>query len=145
MIPLYIGIGVGVGVTAALAYGLYKYFTKDRKDGGTEVDPEESEYQLIETISYETLLKWLKTQCKDGIAQPGDSFVFFQNLSAAPMFKEAFPHKSSLLKSHNCIAIAIAHGDEIKKTKFFLYKGITSSPSEMLPEDKNTAYVQNLS
>ena len=60
MIPLYIGIGVGV--TAALAYGLYKYITRERKDEDPTVDPEESEFQLIETINYETLLIWLKKQ-----------------------------------------------------------------------------------
>lgn len=142
MTPLYIGIGVGV--TAALAYGLYKYFTRGR-NGGTEIDPEESEFQIVGTINYETLLKWLKKQSKDGFAKAGDSFVIFQDMSAEPMFKKAFPKEASLLKTHSCLAIAVAHNDEIKKAQFYLYKEIASSLSEMLPEDKNKAYVQNLS
>ena len=160
MTPLYIGIGVGV--TAALAYGLYKYLTRGPVVVGPEVvgpvvvgpevvgpevvgpEVDQDDFLQIDTVTYETLLKWLKVQSQEGIAQSGDSFVIFQNLSASPMFKEAFPHKASLLKSHRCIAIAVAHGDEIKKARFYLYKKISSSLSEMLPDDKNKAFVQNI-
>jgi len=142
MIPLYIGIGVGV--TAALAYGLYKYITRERKDEDPTVDPEESEFQLIETINYETLLIWLKKQYKEGVAQSGDSFVIIQDMSAEAIFKEAFQKEASLLKTYSCIAIAIVHNDDVKKAKFYLYKEIAPSLSEMLPDDKNTTYVQNL-
>lgn len=142
--PIYIGIGVGL--TAAIAYGIYRYFTREQSDKGHKKPPfDEACVDKIDSINYETLLKWLKSQYQAGIATPGDSFVIFQNASATPMFKEIFPDKSTLLKDNKCLAVSVVRDDVVKVAKFYIYDVMSTSLSDLLPVDENTAYVQNLS
>lgn len=144
MTPIYIGIGVGL--TAAIAYGIYRYFTREqigKEHKKTYID--EADIEKVDSINYETLLKWLKSQYQAGTATSGDSFVIFQNASAAPMFKEIFPEKSTNLEDSKCLAVSVVRDDVVKVAKFYIYDIMATSLSDLLPEDENTTFVQNLS
>lgn len=136
-------VGIGVGVTAALAYALYKYFTK----GPTPPDgsPNDPSIEELQTVDYQTLLNWLKIQYEEGLAKPGDSFVILQNANAISCLKEDFPNVADKLKTHKCLLVSVMREETIKSAKFFIYKELASSLTDLLPKDEETAYIQKLS
>lgn len=145
MTPIYIGIGVG----AVAAVVIYAYF-KHRPPSGSKAiqEPakaEDEEMEIVDTLRYEDLLKWLKSQYKSKNALPGDAFVIAQNAVASKCFLETFPNRTNELKDFNCIAVSVVRGDEAVVAKFFLYKELASSLIDLLPKDEETVYVQNLS
>lgn len=135
MNPLYVGIGVGVGATAAaIAYALYRYFkSKSPQPQLDETEVNAASYEVVETLDYNTLLKWLKIQYKNGDAVPGDSFVILQNKNASQCFIEDVRNGASLLETNKCILVSVMREDIVKSAKFFLYSELAPSLIDLLP------------
>lgn len=71
--------------------------------------------------------------------------MIIQSPKASEAFKEALPHKKSLLQEYKCIGALVLRDKEATCSKFFLYKTLLPSMVEILPKDADTAYVQNIS
>lgn len=145
MTPIYVGIGVGV--SAALAYAIYKYYKKKRReeDSVINVVPDDSSIEEVHALDYQMLLSWLRTQYKEGIAKPGDSFVILQNANALPCLKEAYPKVAARHKDCKCLLVSVMEEENAKVAKFFIYEELASSLMDLLPKDEGTAYIQKLS
>lgn len=108
---------------------------------GIDVD---SNFIIIDELTYEMLLKWLREQAKQNIAEPGNQFVIMQHPVAKQIFLEAYPNQQFNCKDCSLLCTAIMKNNEVLSSHFFCYKVLADSLKDILPEDENKAYVQNL-
>ncbi len=137
MTSFYIGAGIAIGVGVA-GYITYRYL----KSINT---PQEKEIETIGEVNYEMLLKWLKDQYRQGIAKAGFQFLIMQQPIAEKTFKEAFPNRKTVIANSHILAIAIANKEEeVVACKFILFNSMADSLKDLLPNNPNKVYVQNL-
>lgn len=129
-------ISIGVICCAAVGYALYRYF----KRSGSNPN-----FKFVESLSYGTIIKWVKEQCDKGIIQQGDSLHIVQDAVAHSLFNESFPKNNAVLKDHKCISVLIAgDNDDVRCGIFFVYNELSLSLQDILPEDETKILIQKI-
>lgn len=131
-------IGAGIAIVGVAGYITYRYLKSIDK-----LPPKEIE--TIDEVNYEMLIKWLRDQYRQGIAKAGFQFLIMQQPVAEKIFKEAFPNRRTVIANSHILAIAIANKEEeVVAYRFILFNSMADSLKDLLPNNPNKVYVQNL-
>lgn len=141
---------IGFSAGAVVAIALYYYFSR-RKNGqiddinsqSTEEDPTE-DFEFIDSVSYDMLLAWLRHEHKSIKFGSGDQFFILQDPIARESFIKVFPKMENNLTDSYVLCAGIMRGDDIISSKFFIYKKMAESLSELLPKDPNKSFIQKI-
>lgn len=131
---------IGVSAGAVLAIALYYYF---RKKVDTEDEPTE-DFEFIDSVSYDMLLAWLRHEHKSIKFESGDQFFILQDPVARESFVKVFPKMEDKLTDSFVLCAGIMRGDDIISSKFFIYKKMAESLSELLPKDPQKSFIQKI-
>lgn len=137
---------IGVSAGALLAIALYYFGRKvDPPGDNTEEEPtKDKDFEFIDSVSYDMLFAWLRHEHKSIKFEFGDQFFILQDPIARESFVKVFQKMENKLTDSFVLCAGIMRGDDIISSKFFIYKKMAESLSELLPKDPKKSFIQKI-